>query len=211
MKKIATIFLAGALLMACCAGCRRMQPEESSNPTNNSSIPTSNTTVPSTTNQGNNQTQSVELLLKIWQQYKDEDRFSAYGGTVENAVDDGPGGLNMDNVDELTNRYLIPQSRLGNVQEAASLVHMMNSNIFTAVAVKLSENVDRKTFYEDWRNAIQSNQWICGQPDRMVMVGVGDSSLIMAFGSTDAINAFMDNLQKVHQGAQVFYNEAIVS
>ena len=65
MKKIATIFLAGALLMACCAGCRRMQPEESSNPTNNSSIPTSNTTAPSTTNPGNNQTQSVELLLKI--------------------------------------------------------------------------------------------------------------------------------------------------
>ena len=43
------------------------------------------------------------------------------------------------------------------------------------------------------------------------MVGVGNSAIIMAFGGTDAIGAFMDNLNKVHQGAEILYNEAIVS
>ncbi len=211
MKKIATFFLACTWILVCCAGCRVGVPDDSSIMTDPSSNPTSGSTAPSSTSQQNNNTQSVELLLKIWQQYDAEDRFSAYGGTVENAVDDGPGGLNMDNADELINRYLIPQKHLGQVQEAASLVHMMNSNIFTAVAVSLSDNAERKTFYEDWRSAIQSNQWICGHPDRLVMVGVGNSALIMAFGSTDAIGAFMDNLNKVHQGAEILYNEAIVS
>lgn len=219
MRKFTTILVFVLVLSMAMAGCRRNVPADT-----NGSITTSPTTMPTTETTVPQQTQpstqptgtatplgSTAVLEKIWGQFGDEEKFSVYGGTVENAVMDAPGPLNMDNPEELTTTYLLPQDQLANVAEASSVVHMMNSNIFTAVAVKLASGGDQQTLFESWRDTIQRNQWICGQPDRMLMAEVDGEHLLMAFGSNDAMTLFESKLSAAYESSKVLYNEPIVS
>lgn len=219
MRKFPMILVLILTLTVAMAGCRRNVPAD-----DDGSITTSPTTMPATATTVPRQTQpstqptanvaplgSTTVLEKIWGQFGENEKFSVYGGTVENAVMDAPGPLNMENAEELTTTYLIPQDQLANVTEASSVVHMMNSNIFTAVAVKTAAGADRQALSESWRNAIQRNQWICGQPDRMLMADVDGEHLLMAFGSNDAMTLFESKLSAVYADSKVLYNEAIVS
>ena len=79
------------------------------------------------------------------------------------------------------------------------------------MAVKTGEDADLKTLQTAWRDNIQGNQWICGQPDRLLMTTVGEGYMVMAFGSTEAMELFEGKLAEVYPDAQSLYNEAIVS
>lgn len=155
--------------------------------------------------------QTVQILADIWAKIPEEKRFAAYGGTVENAVMDAPGALDMNNTEELSAAYLIPNAQLSNIDEGASLVHMMNSNIFTAISVHLTDGAQVEAFYTAWRDAVQGNRWICGQPDKLMFAQIDEAYLIMAFGSTDAMSAFSTALSAAYGNAQVLYNESVVS
>ncbi len=217
MKKYTILLMVALLTVTALTGCRSNVPQDTTGsiapgttvPPTTTTAPS--TTIPSTSNQGGETEATAQLLQSIWDKYADEERFAAYGGAVENSVSDAPGGLDVTNAEEMTNRYLIPQEQLTAIQEAASLVHMMNSNIFTAVAVKIGDNADQKALQTAWRDAIQGNQWICGQPDRLLMADVGEGYMVMAFGSADAMELFAAKLAEVYPDAQSIYDEAIVS
>jgi len=217
MKKYTILLMVALLTVTALTGCRSNVPQDTTGsiapgttvPPTTTTAPS--TTIPSTSNQGGETEATAQLLQSIWDKYADEERFAAYGGAVENSVSDAPGGLDVTNAEEMTNRYLIPQEQLTAIQEAASLVHMMNSNIFTAVAVKIGDNADQKALQTAWRDAIQGNQWICGQPDCLLMADVGEGYMVMAFGSADAMELFAAKLEEVYPDAQSIYDEAIVS
>lgn len=214
--KYISMFLCVALLMGTLAGCRMLEPDPTTTaPTTGTTTnaPTSGTTAAptqGTTLSGTAGSQSAGLLSAIWDLYPQEERFASYGGTVEHAVNDAPGDLDMANTDELTAHYLIPQDRLAEVTEGASLVHMMNSNIFTAAVVKLSDPENAAGFAESWRSVIQGNRWICGQPDRLLMLELESGHLLMAFGSTDAMSAFSQRAAEAYPQAKSLYEEAVV-
>ena len=186
MKKFTILCMVALLIAATLAGCRSNVPQDTTGnivPSTTTAPTTTAPTTQTTTTPGgdeNASSQSVQILTKIWEQYGEDERFACYGGTVEQATNDAPGALNVSNTEELTAAYLIPQDQLASVSEAASLVHMMNSNIFSSVAVKLAEGADQKALADAWRTAIQGNRWICGQPDRMLIAGVEDGCLVMA-------------------------------
>ena len=212
MKKFVFTLLSVVLTVLMCSGCRANVPQD----TSGNIVPTTTTlpqqTTPTMTTAGNEtRNQSVEILQNIWNQYGEEDRFSCYGGEIEQSVSDAPGSLDVKNTEEMVNRYLLPEGQLASVEEGASLVHMMNSNIFTGVAVKLAPSADMTGLYEAWRDAIQKNRWICGQPDRLLMADVGGTHLLMVFGSTEAVQTFSDKLGIAYPQARVLYVEAIVS
>lgn len=212
MKKFVFVLLSVAVAVSALTGCRANVPQD----TSGNIVPTTTTqpvqTTPTTTTAGNEtQNQSVEILQNIWNQYADEERFACYGGEIENSTSDAPGSLDVKNAEEMINRYLLPEQQLASVEEGASLVHMMNSNIFTGVAVKLAPSTNMTGLYEAWRDTIQKNRWICGQPDRLLMADVGGSHLLMVFGSTEAVQTFSDKLGMAYPQARVLYVEAIVS
>lgn len=218
MKKSTILCMTALMVVSVLTGCRSNIPQDTTgnivpSTTNPTTTQTPTTTVPPTTQNGGNETssQSVQILNRIWEQYGEAERFACYGGTVEQATSDAPGPLDLTNTDELTAAYLIPQDQLSAITEAASLVHMMNSNIFTGAAVKVSDSADQKALQQAWRDTIQGNRWICGQPDRLMMAVAEEGYLVMAFGSTDAMKLFSDNLKVVYPEAQIVYDEAIVS
>ncbi len=180
------------------------KPTQSTQPTEPSAQPTD----PTDAQVGMANTAAAGLLKKIWDSFGEGERFSAYGGTVEHSVENAPGDLDMKNTQELITKYMIPEAQLANLEEGASLVHLMNSNIFTGSAFRLKENADAKTVAKALRDNIQSTEWICGQPDRMAICHI-QGHLVMAFGEQELMQGFQTKLTQVYPDAQVLYNEAV--
>lgn len=209
MKKFAILLTVALLVCLVFTGCRSSQPQD----TTASTVPSITQTQPSTTTQTQptgNQGGSRQILEDIWAKYAEDERFAVYGGTVDNSVSDGPGDLDMTNVEELTTAYLLPREQVEFVEEGASMVHMMNNNIFTSAVFKLAATTDEKTLVESWRDNIQQNRWICGQPDRLLMVKVDDSHILMAFGSKEAMDTFRVKVTALYPNAGILYDGAVV-
>lgn len=151
---------------------------------------------------------SAQILTKIWAEYAENERFAAYGGTVEHSINDAPGDLDMTNAEEITSKYLLPEDQLASVQSGASLVHLMNNNIFTAAVFALKEGTDVRNAAKALRDNIQKTQWICGQPDLMMVAQV-DGHLLMAFGAKDSMEIFRQKLKAVYPDTTVIYDEAV--
>lgn len=219
MKKILALFLMAVCLTGCLTGCR-MGNNGDTTPSTQPTVQPTQPTTPATNPTGATdptggihtaKTESARILANIWAAYADDQRFAVYGGAVENSVADGPGDLDMMNADELTSRYLLPEKHLALVQEGASLVHLMNNNIFTAVVFKLTDSQRLNTVAKDLRDNVQQNRWICGQPDKLLIADMGDDQLLMVFASNDAMEAFRANMGKVYAGAKTLYSENILA
>lgn len=209
MQKVKILCLIPLCMALLLCGCTPNVPQE----TNGSIVPPSSDEPTGTINDNLQPVQSnaVAILEQIWEQFSQEERFACYGGSIEHAVNDAPGSLELDNIEELASKYLFPGAMLQDVKEAASLVHMMNSNIFTAMVVRLSSDGDMEMLYKQWRDAIQNNRWICGQPDRLILAQIDGDSLLMSFGSKDIMTQLQQKLAAAYPNAAVLYNEAIVS
>ena len=211
--KVFALFLICVMLLGCFAGCRSNVPQETDGhilPTDDATGATIMTelTVP-TMPMGMAESESAKILQKIWDLYPEEERFAAYGGAVEQSVADGPGDLDLSMTEELVTRYMLPQEQLQGLQEGASLVHLMNNNIFTAAVFRVKE--DAQNFAKAWRSSIQATRWICGQPDKLILAQPESGYLLMAFGSQDAMTAFKAKLTEAYPGANILYEEAIVA
>lgn len=218
MKKLLMLFLTFAMLASMLTGCRMgSAPTDATDATQPATQPTTQPTQaptnPTETEpqlSGSADTSSAKLLAAIWAAYGEEDRFASYGGTVENSVADAPGDLDMTNTEELTGKYLLPQRVLDQVENGASLVHLMNNNIFTAAAFGMKQDADLKAEAKALRDGLQSTQWICGQPDRLLVAQV-DGHLLMAFAAKEAMDTFRQNLQSVYPSASILYDEAVTA
>lgn len=213
MKQYTAIFLIAALLLSL-AGCRGNAPAETTAATEptqtqgtTQSPDTTGTTEP-TAGKGNG---AAQVLASVWQGLPEDSRFAVYGGMMANPVDSAPGDLDLSVSDEITSKYLVPAKLLAQLEEGASLVHLMNSNLFTTAAFKLKADGDSEAFAKALRENIQNNRWICGQPDRLVIARTADNYLLMAFGGEDAMELFGNSFTKSFPDAKIFYDEAIVA
>ena len=220
MKKITAILLTLVMMLALMAGCTggSQAPTEDTTPTQESTVATQEPSQPTQPTQpateptqaGTANTSSAQVLAKIWTAYGENERFASFGGTVEHAINDAPGDLDMTNTEEITSKYLLPVDQLANVESGASLVHLMNSNIFTAAAFKLKEGADVRAAAKALRDNIQKTQWICGQPDQLLVAEV-DGHLLMAFAAKENMETFQQKMNTAYTNASVIYNEAVTA
>lgn len=159
---------------------------------------------------GTADTTSAQILSKIWTQYDVNERFASYGGTVEHSVNDAPGDLDMSNTEEITAKYLLPVEQVAMVENGASLVHLMNSNIFTAATFAMKEGNDVKTAAKALRDNIQKTQWICGQPDWLLIAEV-EGHLLMSFGAREIMDTFRQKLSAAFENASILYDETVTA
>ncbi len=210
------IFICLALIMALLGGCRgtidASVPTLPASPTESAAPSTQPTesTAPSQPTAPAESSASAELLAKIWADFDEDEQFSVYGGTVEHAVDNAPGCLDITDTEELTTKYLLPQDQLKNITAGASLVHLMNNNIFTSGAFALAETADGKAVAKALRDNMQSTEWICGQPDRL-HIALVQNQLVMAFGAEEIMEDYTDALKDAFPDAQTLYNEAVTA
>ena len=148
------------------------------------------------------------LLTTVWDSYTDDEKFPAAGGDYENPVEDAPGAVSIADADNLNYMLTLPVEDAGKIDGAASLSHMMNANTFTCGAFHVTSKDDVETVASDLRDAIQSKQWMCGFPDKLVIFTY-DQYVVSLYGDEELVNTFRDKFTAAYSDSVVAYDEAI--
>lgn len=151
---------------------------------------------------------ALTILNAIWNTYSDEEKFPAAGGDSEHAVDGAPGSFDASNADSLSYLLTFPADDASLIDSAASLVHMMNLNTFTCGAFHVADANNVARLADDLRTTIQAKHWMCGFPDKLVIVTVGQS-VFSVYGNEELVNTFRDKLLASYPTAAAVYDEAI--
>ena len=211
MKKIISLVLAGVMVLGL-AACGSSKPAETTLPTDTTPVETTpvETNAPETeTNAPAASTGAVAVLESIWNLYAEDEKFAVIGGNMESPVDGAPGNYDMAYAENLTWNLLVPEDQLANVDEAATMIHMMNANTFTCGVVHLVEGADAEAFANTMRDAIQGNQWMCGFPESLTVAVLEGGYVLIAFGVNDAMAPFMAHFTEVYGNPVLFINELI--
>lgn len=154
-------------------------------------------------------TDAKSFLANIWNKYSDDEKFSIGGGDTDDNMTDGePGKMELD-ADTLNRRLGFPTDSIDDIDSAASAYHMMVLNYFTAGAYHLTDSADAESLATKMRDSIQSRQWTCGFPEKMIVVTV-DDYMVSAFGLEDNIDTFLSKITAEYPDAVVNYEEPIV-
>lgn len=153
--------------------------------------------------------ESLEVLNKVVSAYKEEDLFAMYGGDQENAVMDAPGKFDISKTEELEYNYGMPKEQLANIEDGATMMHLMNANTFTGAAYRLKEGTDMNAFADAVKSSILAKQWICGQPDTLVIIDVDGRYVITAYGEAGLMEVFKNNALSVFDKGQVIVEAPI--
>lgn len=149
---------------------------------------------------------STAGLEQIWSLIPEEEKFPAMGGDFDNMVDGNPGAYK----DEagLTVTLLIPEDQITNTDDVASILHAMNANTFTGVVAHVTS--DTKAFADALKANIDSTQWMCGAPEKLIIAQIADGYVCYAYGESMAIDSFSSKLKEAFPAADVMYEEEIV-
>ncbi len=192
MKKLLSIVLALTMTLSLAACGSSEKPAET-------------TTAPATLNMP---ASALEALETVWAAYGEDEKFAVIGGSMANPTDGAPGSFALDD-ENISYNLLIPAEQLGNVMEAASMIHMMNANTFTCAAYKLGD-VAAADFAAAMKDAILGNMWMCGFPEELVITSIGGMYVVVTFGVADVMETYKANLAEAYPSAQTLIAEPIV-
>ena len=148
------------------------------------------------------------LLTTVWDSFTDDEKFPASGGDYTTPVEDAPGAVDISDADNLNYMLTLPVEDASKIDGAAALSHMMNANTFTCGAFHITSKDDVNTVAQDLRDAIQSKQWMCGFPDKLVIFTY-DQYVVSLYGDEELVNTFRDKLQAAYSDAAIAYDEMI--
>ena len=198
MKKLVSLLLACAMLL-CLTACGAKDQDEGNSTPPAATEPLVSDGAPET---------ALALLEAVWATYSEDEQFPSAGGDFSegNSTMGAPGKFEDKN--EFDNTLAVPSNVVSMIQDAASLVHMMNANTFTCGAFKTASSEDAEALSSAVMDNVMGRQWICGFPDKLVIIQVGNY-VISAFGSEDLIDTFAAKVQGVYGSAKVVVDEAI--
>lgn len=151
---------------------------------------------------------ALTLLETVWSSYSEDEKFPAAGGDYDHSVDGAPGAFDLSNTDNLTYMLTVPAEDASLIDDAASLMHMMNMNTFTCSALRAADAENAATLAEHMRDAIAGKHWMCGFPDKLVVITL-ENYVVSMYGNEELINTFRDKLTAAYSDAAIAYEEAI--
>ena len=133
---------------------------------------------------------AVTLLTTVWDSYTDDEKFPAIGGDFSEAnnKENAPGVYDLSDADA--------------VDGASSLIHMMNGNTFTCGAFHVKDASQMDNVAAAVKASIMNKQWMCGFPDKLVILTVGDY-LVSVYGAEDLVDNFQNHLTAAYASAVV--------
>lgn len=130
------------------------------------------------------------------------------GGGYEAMNWEGPDVVPTTDVDYLTAQLIVPEEQIANIGAAASAMHAMNTNIFCAGAYNLVEGADYNAFAAALEAAIMGNRWMCGFPEKLLIVNVGNC-LIVVYGNGEVVANFNTVVGETYSAATIICDKAV--
>ena len=192
MKKLVALLLATAMMFTCvaCGG-------NGGNADNNDSVKVEIT-------------DATELLTKVWAEYtasaSEDLQFPIGGGDPENMSFEGPAKYDVtatDAAEGLTATYCVPADVIEKADDFATGVHMMMSNNFATVALHVTDAANTEAVVTAVKDATINNQWMCGMPEKLIVVTVGEDYVVSAYGLGSLIDVYKTAITTVYGDAAV--------
>ena len=146
----------------------------------------------------------IEILKKVWASYPEAEKFAVAGGdmTEANMSMEGPGVYGLEDAEGFTATTHFPADAMDKIDSAATLMHMMNANTFTCAAYSVVSTADSKALVGSVKDSILSTRWMCGFPEKLVIVTVGNV-IISYFGNGEIVDNFTSTLTRAYPSATV--------
>ncbi len=144
---------------------------------------------------------ALEILENVWDKYSPDDKFPAVGGSPKHVKDDAPGKFDVKDADALDYDLGFPKASASEIDDAASLSHMMNQNTFTCGVYHVKNSGGAEALAGKIKDNILVRQWLCGFPEKLVILTVGDY-VISVFGAGELIDTFTSKLTAAYGSAK---------
>ncbi len=151
---------------------------------------------------------SLEVINTVWNAYDEADKFPAGGGDSANLNMEGPGKFDHTNKEELDVTLGLPADLAEKIDDAASMMHMMNANNFTAGIYRLTDGTEIEAFADGIKANLDQRQWMCGFPEKFVIISTGNY-VIAAYGNGQIIDTFKATATESLEAAKVVLEGAI--
>ncbi len=151
----------------------------------------------------------VDVLNTVWNSYAEDEKFFAMGGDYENMVDNAPGAVDVSNAETMQALLVCPADAAAMVDGAASLIHGMIANNFTAGAYHIKDGADQAAFVSAMQTAVKGNQWMCGFPEKLIIATLASDYVVVAFGTGDLIETFKTKLTAAYDVTTIAVEEAL--
>lgn len=158
-------------------------------------------------------TDATEVLTKSWEEYNnavsDDLKFPVGGGNIENfelIVMDAPGkcDTSLEGAKEtLSMSFCIPVESIDMTDDVANMMNMMMANNFSAAAYRVADAANTETVVSSIKDATLNNQWMCGFPEKLIVVTINGDYVVSAFGNGQVIDAFKTAITTVYGDAAV--------
>lgn len=150
---------------------------------------------------------TAEIMTQIWEQYEPQERFAVYGGVPTAPVIGEVGTLRMR--EDLDKWY--PFTAWEEVEQGASLAHLLSERIFTCLVVRLKETEKLQLLAASWRQELHESVWSSGAPERILLVKIRPGYLLMAYGNEEQMDLLRQKIRCAYPKARILYSEPMMA
>lgn len=163
---------------------------------------------------------ALELLTSIFEGYNaaqtsDDTKLWVIGGNIynfETCSETGPAKFVALADSDYNDNLGYPEADVSKIDDAASMCHSFNANLFTSYTVHFTDSADVDAMVNSIKDNTLARQWICGSPDKLVIVKIPGDYLLVVYGvSTDGgiVDPFVSSIPTLIEGATVVLEQNI--
>ena len=210
MKKIIALALAAVMVLAFAACAKQNSENGTTTPSDTASAKQTgedSTTAPSDDQKGQPQS-ALEILEKVWSKYSTDEKFPATGGSEKHMKEDKPGKFDVSDAEALDFELGFPKAQVTEIDDAASLMHMLNQNSFSCGVYHVKDAGNAEVLAGKIKENILARQWLCGFPEKLVILTVGDY-IVSVFGAGELTGTFVAKLSAEYSSAKQLFDVPI--
>ena len=158
--------------------------------------------------QTNQPKSALEILEKVWSKYSADEKFPATGGSEKHMKEDMPGKFDVSDAEALDFELGFPKANASEIDDAASLMHMLNQNNFSCGVYHVKGSGNVEALAGKIKENILARQWLCGFPEKLVILTVGDY-IVSVFGAGELTDTFVSKLSAEYSSAKQLFDVPI--
>ena len=158
--------------------------------------------------QTNQPKSALEILEKVWSKYSTDEKFPATGGSEKHMKEDKPGKFDVSDAEALDFELGFPKANASEIDDAASLMHMLNQNNFSCGVYHVKGSGNAEALAGKIKENILARQWMCGFPEKLVILTVGDY-IVSVFGAKELTDTFTAKLSAEYSSAKQLFDVPI--
>ena len=158
--------------------------------------------------QTNQPKSALEILEKVWSKYSTDEKFPATGGSEKHMEEDKPGKFDVSDAEALDFELGFPKAQASEIDDAASLMHMLNENNFSCGVYHVKDSGNAEALAGKIKENILARQWLCGFPEKLVILTVGDY-IVSVFGAKELTDTFTAKLSAEYSLAKQLFDVPI--